>query len=742
MPYLYQFLPLNISAEYLPMIDQELLDRIARNDPALTSIKENGFIINDEDAQNLAQALHTNTSLTDMDLALNNIGAEGARSLARELETNTSLTSINLGGNQLCDQGAQSFAEMLEINQSLTDISLFCNFICAPGAQRLGDALTINNTLKSLDLRENNLGVEGTEFLAEGLKRNTGLTSINLYDNSILDKGASIVAKLLETNTPLSFIGLGANQIGADGIRELGKAFKINTRLTSMSLYGNKIDVEAAHYLAEGLKNNTGLISIQLGANQIEAAGAAHLAKALETNNSLTSIDLFNNSIRDAGMQSLANALKTNKVLTSLGLNHNQISSNGVRSLVEALKSNTTLGSVNLYQNEIDDAGAQSLAELLKTNTSLSSLELGQNRIGIAGAHSLAEALETNTSVIYLNLVGNGIRGPILQRINTALERNRKIKALFDEGQQALTATTKEIEEFLNGTMDYKDNLNGLADLISRNLKELETLYPESRQLHSLRAQWFEFRLQHFFDYDLAATVTEFMQLTLTQSSLPYYQTFLTDMIVAYKCRLGARLQDNNPPESSDFSDQGLIELCLLDPSLKPHTLAESLAHYFKLDQDDVWVYSLPEVLTALETLALEEGCEQDNLRLKVLGICHSANSQLNFKTAKEINEHLLQEIAFISDLKERKMGYYNELNKIVDNLSPELRKELAMLLLNSPDHLLKKERHFFRSQDYSNQTFTMHKIVASLLTNVNKTASNEVHIEEHTLSRHVTQCF
>ncbi|MBA2655875.1 MAG: hypothetical protein H0U70_02705 [Tatlockia sp.] len=75
---------------------------------------------------------------------------------------------------------------------------------------------------------------------------------------------------------------------------------------------------------------------------------------------------------------------------------------------------------------------------------------------------------------------------------------------------------------------------------------------------------------------------------------------------------------------------------------------------------------------------------------------------------------------------------------------SPDDRKSFALYLLNTPNHLLKKERGFFRCEDYSNQTLSMHRVIASLLKGESKPllTNSRVQIEQHELSRHAEQCF
>ena len=54
----------------------------------------------------------------------NSIGVEGAKELAEALKTNTTLTEINLGDNSIGGEGAKAIAEALKTNTTLTQINL------------------------------------------------------------------------------------------------------------------------------------------------------------------------------------------------------------------------------------------------------------------------------------------------------------------------------------------------------------------------------------------------------------------------------------------------------------------------------------------------------------------------------------------------------------------------------------------------------------------------------------------
>ena len=133
----------------------------------------------------LAEALKTNTTLTELYLLDNNLGAEGVLALATALQTNTTLTKLDLSRNYLDAEGVLALAAALQTNTTLTKLDLSHNNPGAEGAAALAAALQTNTTLTMLNLSRNNLGAEGAAALAAALQTNTTLTMLNLSRNNL-----------------------------------------------------------------------------------------------------------------------------------------------------------------------------------------------------------------------------------------------------------------------------------------------------------------------------------------------------------------------------------------------------------------------------------------------------------------------------------------------------------------------------------------------------------------------------
>ncbi|KAL0239681.1 hypothetical protein GEMRC1_009789 [Eukaryota sp. GEM-RC1] len=231
--------------------------------------------------------------------------------------------------------------DLLKVNTTVTNIVINNNSIGAESARALADALTVNATITSIDLLDNSIEDEGARALAEALMVNATITSINLDNNSIGAEGARALAEALKVNTILTAIGLFSNSIGYEGSRALAEALKVNTTVTSIDLFSNSIGDEGATAFAEALKVNTTVTSIDLFCNSIGDEGATALAEALKVNTTVTSVALVNNYIEDVGAKALAEALKVNTTVTLVDLSHNYIEDEGARVLTEASKVNS-----------------------------------------------------------------------------------------------------------------------------------------------------------------------------------------------------------------------------------------------------------------------------------------------------------------------------------------------------------------------------------------------------------------
>lgn len=164
-----------------------ILNRLKRGDPTLTDVTLRDNMIGDQETQELAQALTTNTYIQKINLGDNRIGDRGVQALARALKTNTSLHRLYLGGNMIGDHGAQALAQALLINSSLRELYMPWNNIGDQGVQFLARSLTINTSLQFLHLGGNKMRGQGLRAVTQTMLINYSLTYLVIsYSNNIL----------------------------------------------------------------------------------------------------------------------------------------------------------------------------------------------------------------------------------------------------------------------------------------------------------------------------------------------------------------------------------------------------------------------------------------------------------------------------------------------------------------------------------------------------------------------------
>jgi hypothetical protein len=116
--------------------------------------------VRDRGITHLAKMLRTNSTLTDLNLATDNIGKSGAGALGQMLLVNGHLESLNLNGNSIGSQGASEIARALEHgNTRLESLSLDCTEIGEEFYLVLAQALRSPSCpLRLLSASRNNAG--------------------------------------------------------------------------------------------------------------------------------------------------------------------------------------------------------------------------------------------------------------------------------------------------------------------------------------------------------------------------------------------------------------------------------------------------------------------------------------------------------------------------------------------------------------------------------------------------------
>lgn len=233
----------------------DLIERVEKNDPELTTLKLCDEFLGYQGAIALADALKQNTTLLELHLSRNFITGPGSKPIAEALEKNTTIQDFFLGFNTIGDDGAEAMSKILKANTTLTTMDLSGNNITSIGAKDLSNALRDNTSLRELNLHWNSLGDQGISFIVDSVTDNQTLGTLNLGYNCISDHGVGAIASCVKKNTSIESLALWGNNISNQGAQVIVNALKDNKTITNMSL-----NDQAESFLHDYIKCNAKIL--------------------------------------------------------------------------------------------------------------------------------------------------------------------------------------------------------------------------------------------------------------------------------------------------------------------------------------------------------------------------------------------------------------------------------------------------------------------------------------------------
>mmetsp|Transcript_11826 Transcript_11826/g.16520 ORF Transcript_11826/g.16520 Transcript_11826/m.16520 type:complete len:226 (-) Transcript_11826:1318-1995(-) len=136
--------------------------------------------------QRLLSIVHSNTSLTHLDLTRNGLDSQMANLLGAMLEECNTLVHLNLSHNRIGEEGCVSIAEGIGKNQNtrLRELNLSYNMVYNEGGTALGQMIRANASLRTLNLRHCGIFVEGSKAIMAAVARNATLQRLHFANNS------------------------------------------------------------------------------------------------------------------------------------------------------------------------------------------------------------------------------------------------------------------------------------------------------------------------------------------------------------------------------------------------------------------------------------------------------------------------------------------------------------------------------------------------------------------------------
>ncbi|XP_072894269.1 NACHT, LRR and PYD domains-containing protein 3-like [Hemitrygon akajei] len=179
-----------------------------------------GCQIQCEGIQRLGPGLH---KCQELRLGANKLGDSGVKLVSaavRNLECK--IQKLGLENVGLTDSGVEDLASALSTNPSLTELDLSVNKLGDSGVKLVSAALR-NPECKIQTLWLHNIGLtdSGVEDLASALSTNPSLMELNLSYNSLTDRSVPALRRLILTLRSLERIQLYGNQFSRTGEKEL-----------------------------------------------------------------------------------------------------------------------------------------------------------------------------------------------------------------------------------------------------------------------------------------------------------------------------------------------------------------------------------------------------------------------------------------------------------------------------------------------------------------------------------------
>lgn len=289
-----------------PVLSEEVIAQLKRNDPNLTLLKiefvEYGLLRSSTDWPTVGKLIGSNNHINELhvDGASGNDGSEGkddgyqnieeSRQFYRDVASNTSIETLHLTGIEEPDVFSPSLLER-------------------------------STNLQSLDIKNSFIGDNGYTALEQLLKNPSSQLKKLCMTGGDLSRGVDNLRDGLANNTTLKQLHVNFYAANHPSIAWAFRNSSIEELVLKETMYGRSEDAELIE-MAPVLKKNTTLkkLTVSLGGD-ITTLGWQALFKSLRVNRTLVELDFSNNSsMNDDSMTSLMTMLSHNSTLKTLRL--------------------------------------------------------------------------------------------------------------------------------------------------------------------------------------------------------------------------------------------------------------------------------------------------------------------------------------------------------------------------------------------------------------------------------------
>nr|XP_025044715.1 NACHT, LRR and PYD domains-containing protein 3-like isoform X2 [Pelodiscus sinensis] len=349
----------------------------------------------------LCQALKDpNCKLKKLKLTNGHLTTACYRDLASALSTKQTLSELDLSMNSLGDSGVRLLCEGLtHPTCKLQKLGLSNCHLTATCGGDLASLLSTKPTLTELDIGENNLGDSGVQLLCGGLKHpHCKLQKLRLMNCGLTAGSCGNLSSVLRAKPTLNELDLALNNLGeAGGMKLLCEGLKHpDCKLQKLRLKNFLLTDACCEDLAAVLSISESLTELQLGIDYLRDSGVQLLCEGLKHPNcKLQKLGLWGCDLTADCCGDLSSALRTSQYLTELELGYNELGDSGVQLLCEGVKHpNCKLQKLGLEHCSLTAACCGDLSSALSMNQNLSELDIGRNKLGDSGVQLLCEGLK------------------------------------------------------------------------------------------------------------------------------------------------------------------------------------------------------------------------------------------------------------------------------------------------------------------------------------------------------------
>ena len=399
----------------------------------------------------LGPFLRTRTTLSELLLENNPLGADGLSRLACELEPRSTwpcLSTLNLCHVYMRDTGAAALAPLLLELVALQELYLGSNGMRDEGVAELAPALASLGRLRVLDLARNELGASSAAWLGDVLRACTELAKLCVNMNEFKDAGVASMKTSWSLNGPLVRLDMRSNGLSAQGLAMLADVLSRYDKLTDLDLSHNYVPGRSGcEVLADCFAQLTGLERLTVRHCGLSKCNMDMLAHQLERFTALACLDLGGNHVWGRSTKVLARALGTCTTLRELGLEDVKFGPYGMRHLAQSLVRCTGLERLNVAGNRIGQAGVGQLVRVVGRCKRLRELNVSRNlfdeKAAVVLFRCLCKCPELQTLDASRNPWGPKVVkrwAPLLAQAATLLSLNLMRCEMGNDGAAALAA--------------------------------------------------------------------------------------------------------------------------------------------------------------------------------------------------------------------------------------------------------------------------------------------------------------